>query len=127
MKLIEELKERLYVTCSQEEIMEYYKHMNYNQVVFWWKNLEEANRIEKAPAISRKVYFPWIDVIASMYLMPEKVIVTEKKCPSCGGRVISLYFKSPSWTWTDMCGRAGRMEICMDCPQQLHFDLEIMN
>ncbi len=72
-------------------------------------------------------YFPWRDVLASMYEKPEKVEILSETCPDCGGRLVSFYFSSPTWTWMHLCGRAGTMTICPDCPKQLDFNLEIMN
>lgn len=67
MKTIEELKERLFITCTEEEIMKYYNQMNYNEVRNWWKIFVKSDRLSNAPKTAHKTYFPWIDVIASMY------------------------------------------------------------
>lgn len=42
-------------------------------------------------------------------------------------KLFRLYFSSPRWTWKHLCGRAGTMTICVSCPKQVDFSLEIMN
>ena len=48
-------------------------------------------------------------------------------CQDCGEKLVELCFSSPSWTWKALCGRGGHMTICPNCPQQVDFELEIMN
>ena len=79
------------------------------------------------PEKARMVYYPWKDVLASMYLHPERVHLLKITCPDCGKPLVRLYFSSPVWTWRHLCGRAGTMTICVSCPKQESFILEIMN
>lgn len=59
---------------------------------------------------------------------PEKVFwPKDKVCKHCGKRIVSLYYKSPAWTWEHLCGRAGLLYICPYCKEDDHFDCEIMN
>lgn len=85
------------------------------------------NLLKQFPKDSKRVYFPWEDVFASMSEKPERVKETAQPCKSCGGKVLSIYFSSPSWTWEKLCGKAGTMLICPSCVEQLDFCLEIMN
>lgn len=84
---------------------------------------DHANLPEKA----RMVYYPWRDVLASMCVNPYKVYITKEICPDCGKKLFRLHFSSPHWTWRHLCGRAGTMTICVSCPKQVTFSLEIMN
>lgn len=79
------------------------------------------------PECAKMGYFPWDHVLASMYINPEKVKITEIVCPNCGEMLVELYFSSPAWTWRELCGRGGHMTICPNCPRQVEFKLEIMN
>ncbi len=38
-----------------------------------------------------------------------------------------FYFKSPQWTWENLCGRAGWMVLSKKDLKQIDFFLEIMN
>ncbi len=40
---------------------------------------------------------------------------------------IWFYFKSPAWTWENLCGRAGWIVVGKEPPQQVAFFLEIMD
>ena len=73
------------------------------------------------------VYFPWEYVFDSMLNYPEKVCLSYETCPDCGEQLIQVYFSSPSWTWEQLCGRAGDMLICPKCHEQKDFFLRIMN
>lgn len=68
------------------------------------------------------------DIRDSIAKYPEKVFWPKDKfCKHCGKRIVSLYYKSPEWTWEEMCGRAGFLYICPYCKEYDHFDCEIMN
>ena len=62
-----------------------------------------------------------------MKARPEKVFLSDNTCPDCGEKLIQVYFRSPDWTWKDLCGRAGDMLICPKCHAQQDFRLTIMN
>ena len=79
------------------------------------------------PEKARIVYYPWQDVLASMYVYPDEVHIVRTTCPECGKKYAQLHFSSPSWTWRALCGRAGTMTICPSCLKQESFILEIMN
>ena len=88
---------------------------------------DEIEKIREKHLRANGKYFPWNDVLVSMYTMPERVKITETICPDCGEKLVELYFSSPKWTWASMCGRAGYMTICPKCPQQVDFKRTVMN
>lgn len=111
MNLIEEIKRKLNLSDSMENIIEKTNREGYHYA-----------------SCDKMVFYPWEDVLASMYKYPEKVdSVEDERCPECGGRLIKLYFMSPDWTWSQLCGRGGCMVICPDCFEQISFNLDIMN
>lgn len=68
------------------------------------------------------------DIQDSLKEYPKKVFwPRDKVCKHCGKRIVSLYYKSPEWTWKEMCGRAGLLYICPYCKEDDHFDCETMN
>ena len=70
---------------------------------------------------------PYDDIVSSMEENLEKVKLNKGTCPHCGGKVVSLYFRSPDWTWEAFMGRAGYMKLCVDCGKQMQFDCMAMN
>ncbi len=72
-------------------------------------------------------YYPWEDVTASMLYNTDSITYIDKTCRVCGDQLIKIKFKSPSWTWRQLCGRAGEMILCVECPCQIKFRLTIMN
>ena len=96
----------------------------------WDKVMKIANELEtkiESAKATKDIYFPWKDVLHSMREYPEKVRVSETVCPICGKKCLEIYFSSPDWTWHNLCGRAGTMNICTDCIKQVDFHLELMN
>lgn len=111
MNLIEDIKRRLNLSDSMENIIKKANQEGY-----------------KYARLNKLILYPWEDVLASMYKYPEKVTtVNDERCPKCSGLLIKLYFMSPDWTWSKLCGRAGYMIICPDCIEQIDFNLEVMN
>lgn len=111
MNLIEDIKRRLNLSDSMENIIKKANQEGY-----------------KYARLNKLILYPWEDVLASMYKYPEKVTtVNDERCPKCSGQLIKLYFMSPDWTWSKLCGRAGYMIICPDCIEQIDFNLEVMN
>ncbi len=52
------------------------------------------------------------------------------ECPNCGKTAKELewvYFRSPKWTWENLCGREGWLAICDDCDRQVDFICTILN
>ena len=72
-------------------------------------------------------FFSWEEAFASMRKYPEKVSVLNKRCPQCGENLIELYYSSPGWTWSHLCGQAGNLITCPNCRSQEHFELTLMN
>ena len=71
--------------------------------------------------------YPWEDVFASMENYPERVLEIDRTCPVCSSKCVSLYFRSPDWTWKNLMGRAGNMVICPNCAKQLDFRCHILS
>ena len=70
--------------------------------------------------------FPWEDVMACIddETEPSKNGIT---CPVCGMGVKWIHFRSPAWTWEQLCGREGELALCLDCHKQWLFNCEEMN
>ena len=81
----------------------------------------------------RKPYFPLKDVEACLNTEKSDEMIAEpnhRPCPLCGKPSEDLkwiYFDSPTWTWQNLCGRAGPMSICPDCGCLVEFKIHIMN
>jgi hypothetical protein len=80
--------------------------------------------------------FPWPDVEASQttpitdpMLMPTPMPahLGDQTCPCCSAPLTWIFFRSPSWTWRKLCGRAGWLAICERCHLQVDFRLTLMN
>ena len=75
--------------------------------------------------------FPWEDVIACMNdTLVSDDFIKQKECPNCGTKsedLIWVEFRSPKYTWEQMCGRAGPLSICNKCNIQVEFIVEMMN
>lgn len=53
-----------------------------------------------------------------------------QSCPVCAtsaDRLTWVYFESPGWTWSHLCGRAGWMVVCDRCRLQVAFFCEVLN
>ena len=91
--------------------------------------LMEEKETEKSVTEERYKIFPWADVDRCM----ENVIEPEangKSCPVCGKPSEQLHwidFRSPQWTWENLCGRRGFMSICKECRCQVEFWCISMN
>ena len=52
--------------------------------------------------------------------------VTCPKCSCSGHELAWFYFRSPPWTWSSLCGRAGWLAVCDPCRTQVQFFIELM-
>lgn len=136
--LVTTIMEKLAMKGSIEHLVEQYNNTSVQLSVsstMKIKDRQSSIRNEEEPEDSDTIipecakmcFYPWPDVLASMYTMPENVKITETVCPNCGEKLIELYFSSPSWTWRALCGRGGQMTICPNCPKQVDFVLTRMN
>lgn len=74
----------------------------------WFKSLNEARKLHPLHVTD---YLPFFD-----------------HCPWCLSEDIELtFFKSPLWTWSGRCGRAGWVVRCTGCQEVLLFDLVAMS
>lgn len=136
-RLVNHLMTKLNINESIEDIVRSYKEINdsvdHMSVGAFFEGMlfedSDANSHDHAslPEKARMVYYPWKDVLASMCVNPDKVYITKEICPDCGRKLFRLHFSSPRRTWKHLCGRAGTMTICVSCPRQVDFSLEIMN
>ena len=136
-RLVNHLMTKLNMNESIEDIVRSYKEINdsvnHMSVGAFFEGMlfedSDANSHDHAslPEKARMVYYPWKDVLASMCVNPDKVYITKEICQDCGEKLFRLHFSSPRWTWKHLCGRAGTMTICVSCPRQVDFSLEIMN
>ncbi len=76
-------------------------------------------------------HFPWDDVKACCeHVLDAEGYKDRKPCPKCGTRpekLIWISFKSPLWTWQQLCGQQGPLSICPKCTIQVEFILNVMN
>lgn len=117
------IKDKLNVYNSIEEIVSIYNVPDYSLIDLDSFEIKEG----KKPESAKYVYFPWFDVLSSMYTIPDKVYMTDDICPNCGTRMLQIYFSSPSWTWRKLCGRAGYMTLCPNCPKQVSYRGSLMS
>lgn len=68
--------------------------------------------------------FPWKDVEACI---DDDAETLKSICPFCWHKKKRIYFRSPDWTWRELCGRSGELIICEHCKLQFDFDCESMN
>lgn len=68
--------------------------------------------------------FPWEDVEACI---DDDVETLASRCPICWRAKKKIHFRSPDWTWQQLCGRSGVLTICERCKVQFDFDCESMN
>jgi len=80
----------------------------------------------KKMVLENKEIFPWEDVQACLS-NNTKPLLDEMFCPLCGKKVKWIRFRSPDWTWKQLCGREGQMALCLDCHLQLYFDCDEMS
>ncbi|MCX8021033.1 MAG: hypothetical protein N2747_11130 [Chitinophagaceae bacterium] len=89
------------------------------------------NKNNFIPDTTFRILFPWKDVIACF----DKKLESENyknhnKCPKCGRsseELVWIEFRSPDWTWKNLCGRKGPLSICPECKIQVEFILKIMS
>lgn len=137
LRLVNHLMARLNMNDSIDDIDRSYKekdvslqHMPVGALIegmLFDESVANSSDHANLPEKARMVYYPWNDVLASMCVSPDKVYITKEICPSCGEKLVRLHFSSPHWTWRHLCGRAGTMTLCVSCPKQVTFSLEIMN
>lgn len=136
-RLVNHLMTKLNINESIENIVRSYKEINdsvnhmsvgaFFEGMLFEDSDADSNDHANLPEKARMVYYPWKDVLSSMCVSPDRVYITKEICPDCGRKLFRLYFSSPHRTWKHLCGRAGTMTICVSCPKQVDFSLEIMN
>ena len=102
----------------------------YRFASLFWPALRIKNiQLPKPFLIILSTIFPWEDVKACMdKKIPARA--NHLSCPFCGKTSENLEwikFKSPTWTWQQLCGRRGPLSMCPDCHCQVEFICEVMN
>ena len=129
-ELVETIMHKLGITRTMEELLESYNMTLPLGFPVFLMNVEPLLNSEdrsKHPECARNVYFPWRDVLACMFSKHKHLVLSERVCPDCGERMIVFHYTSPAWTWNSLCGRAGIMTICPNCPKQVKLSLTMMN
>ena len=129
-ELVETIMHKLGITRTIEELLESYNMTLPLGFPVFLMNVEPLLNSEdrsKYPECARNVYFPWRDVLACMFSKHKHLVLSERVCPDCGERMIVFHYTSPAWTWNSLCGKAGIMTICHNCPKQVKFSLTMMN
>ena len=96
--------------------------------------------------LDSEIIFPWEDVFkcriihdynCNLSLCPKcfeenrksirgEVIIPDKIFEKFG-EVITVYFRSPDYTWKDLYGQEGYLSICIKHKRQIGFDHKVMN
>ena len=78
--------------------------------------------------------FPWEDVFECSIVPNQNLIhdpcpkcVEEKDVPEKDRQIITLHFRSPFWTWVNLCGREGFLIICKKHKRQIDFLITKLN
>lgn len=88
-----------------------------DEMIFPWEDVEaaRANPVLQSNYRAGRARRHWGDKVA---------------CPRCGrgGHTLTwLYFRSPMWTWVELCGRAGYLAVCEPCRVQVAFYCTLLN
>ena len=70
---INQLKAKIQLNASKEAILDYYNEPSQQEANVKWKALIKNWDYDHLPELTRTTYYPWIDVIASMYAKPETI------------------------------------------------------
>lgn len=124
---INKMKEQLGISASKEELLAYFTQPSYEGAKLAWKELMGKWNQEKVPEVAKNGTIPWPDILGSLFEHPERIQTTEECCSLCHHKLLIHDFRSPSWTWTSLCGRGGMLTFCPNCLHQENFSLDIMN
>ena len=67
------------------------------------------------------------DKLQSRHRLAEALERYREKLTEPVENTVWFYFRSPDWTWDNLCGRAGWMIVAKEPPRLVAFFLEIMN
>lgn len=111
------------------------------------RELKRLDKNKKSPLYKWKIteldpqtIYPWKDVFYSK-ITSSQDMHDSKTCPKCqeenlshvyngialNSEIITVYFRSPSYTWRTMCGREGYLTICKKHKRQIGFSITAMN
>ena len=103
------MKEQLGISASKEELLGYFTQPSYEEARLAWKELMGKWNQEKVPEVAKNGTIPWPDILGSLFEHPERIQTTEECCSLCHHKLLIHDFRSPSWTWTSLCGRGGML------------------
>jgi hypothetical protein len=88
-------------------------------------------QLDFVPKPDAEPLYPWEDVTPCYQNKLEgKKFIDAYYCRLCRQKpekLVWINFKSPQWTWKNMCGVAGYLSICPDCGIQVQFILDYRN
>lgn len=93
--------------------------------LFPWEDVEACSRDLE---LQRAHTPPWAS--SSLGFQAAEALNHARRCPGCDrapSELVWIYFTSPAWTWTQMCGRAGWLGLCPSCRMQVEFFLDAMS
>ena len=113
-------------------------------LISYWRNkhvIESQNtekivkRIQSNYNSSIYTEFPQEDVIASIDKYPNKITVASPNSAlnyqywhnPYHYPLMKVWFRSPDWTWEQLCGRSGELTICSVCGKHFEFDCQLLN
>jgi hypothetical protein len=75
--------------------------------------------------------YPWEDVLACFgETLPQDDFKFHNSCPKCGlnsEKLCWIDFRSPRWTWKNLCGVQGPLSICPECKIQVELIIKVRN
>ena len=93
---INQLKAKIQLNASKEAILDYYNEPSQQEANVKWKALIKNWDYDHLPELTRTTYYPWIDVIASMYAKPETIETDDYCCKKCNQPLIVFDVSSPA-------------------------------
>lgn len=143
------LRDAVEKRCRLDLVIEWLEERHRLPEARWLCFVELKRRGETPRDIERleRGFFPWEDVDACRgRLPPPNMLPSQNRrglahlvrrlrrrgrgCPKCKrppAAMTWIYFRSPGWTWSRMCGREGWLNVCDHCRLQLQFHLLVMN
>lgn len=133
------------ITTDDAEVLRglLWQTIKFDSVLDWltrkpesWADYQQRKAREYEAAWRKRMengIFPWRDV--EMCRLNTKLQQQSRasmpagddRCPKCGMELTWVFFSSPGWTWTELCGRAGWLGLCDQCRLQVYFRLTAMN
>ena len=129
-EVVEKIMHKLGITSTIEELVEPYNaRLPLGFPIFLTDFTSPFMSEDRSgyPERAKNVYIPWHDLLACLHEKHKYLTLSEKVCPECGEQMLVVNYFSPAWTWDSLCGRAGIVTICPNCPLQFDFALTMIN